>query len=230
MNINGHGKPIRITPAQIEKKLQVLCECGFKIVPQFSCEDILRICEKIDEDGLQGYDVLQGYSNSLEKDILMATIFLLGEDYKDYDINDYEYGRCYCENLLLTDFECYDGHETYMGVVERMVKITQGALKLDNMKSWYSEPESGEDGEDGRVWISFEFRGEKHEFSYESKEFFHDVGLFAPIIKLLEIANPTKIFAYYDFGEMYAIICIGKDDLEKLNKRWINFKPLGEKI
>ena len=225
MRISGYGEPIRITPAQIEKKLQVLCECGFKIVPPYSCEDILRVCEKVDEY------VLAGYANSVEKDTLMATISLLGEDYKDYDINDYEYGRCYCENLWFTDFEAYDGYETYMYAIERMVKITQGTLKLDNIKSWYSEPESGEDGENGRVWISFEFRGKKYEFSYELKKWFNDMGFLAPIIKLLEIVDPTKVFAYYDFGgEMAAIICIGKGDLEKLNQQRIYFKPLGQKV
>lgn len=229
MQIIKHGDPIRITPAKIEKQLQVLCECGFKIVPPYSCEDILRVFEKmVDENVL---DVYSKTSNSLEQDTLSATIFLLGEDYKDYDINNYEYGRCYCENLLFTEFETYDGYETYMYLVERMAKITQGTLKLDNIKSWYSEPESGEDDENGRVWISFEFRGKKHEFSYEFTKWFDGLGLLMPIIKLLEIADPTKIFAYHDFGEICAIICISKGDLEKLNKqRGISFKPLGQKV
>ncbi|MBU1007557.1 hypothetical protein KKA53_00560 [Candidatus Dependentiae bacterium] len=212
---------IRITPAHIEKKLQALCECGFKIVPPYSCEDILRVFEKlVDEDAVGVY--ANGGRNNVEAFTLWLTIFSLGEDYKEDD-DDYEYGRCYCENLLFAEFETYNGYETYMDAVERMVKITQGTLKLDNLKSWYSE-------EDNKVWISFEFRGKEYKFSYEFKKWFDDVGLLIPIIKLLEIADPTKIFAYYDFGEMNAIICIGKGDLEKLNKRKINFKPLGQKL
>jgi hypothetical protein len=178
---------------------------------------------------------LDAYSDSVEVEgyTLEATILLLGEDYKElregYKESDYEYGRCYCENLLFTEFETYNGYETYLDVVERMVKITRGTLKLDNLKSWYSEPESGENSENGRVWISFEFRGKKYEFSYEFEKWFDDVGLLIPIIKLLEIVDPTKTFAYYDFGDRDAIVCIGKGDLFELNKRRIKFKPLENK-
>jgi len=214
---------IRITTAHIEKKLQDLCECGFEIISPYSCEDILRVFEKMVDEGDLDVD---SDSVEVETDTLEATLLLLGEDYRE---SDYEYGRCYCENLLFEEFETYNGYETYLDVVERMVKITRGTLKLDNLKSWYSEPESGEDGENGRIWISFEFLGKKYEFSYEFKKWFDDVGLLVPIIKLLEIVDPTKTFAYYDFGERDAIVCIGKEDLFKLEKRKIRFKLLENK-
>lgn len=214
-----YGESVSITPAQIEKKLQVLCECGFKIVSPYSFEDVLRVYERIDEFELEGH------KKTLDRDVLWSTICLLGEDYKD----DYEYGRCYCENLWFTDFETYEGYETYLYAVERMVKITQGALKLDDLKTWYEPAESEEDDENGKVWISFGFRGEKYEFSYEFKKWFDDVGLFTPIIKLLEIADSKKTFACYDFNMMHAIICVDKADLEKLNRRGVSFEPLRKK-
>ncbi len=214
----GYGKPIQINPAQIEKKLQILTECGLKLVPPYSSKDILRLCEKADED------VLTGYTNSLEKDTLRATLFLLGKDYKDYNSNDYEYGRCYCENLLLTEFESYNDYEDYLDVIKRMVKMTQGALKLDNMTTWY-------DDYDDKVWISFDFQGETHEFSYEYKKWFRDVGILTPIVKFLAIADPTKTFVYYNYcDEVYAIICINKADVEKLKKQRIYFQPVSRTI
>ena len=126
--------------------------------------------------------------------------------------------------MWYTDFEAYDGcDQTYLFAIERMLKITQGALKFDNLKSSYFE----EDGA-GRVGISFEFRGKKYEFSYECRKWFNDVGLLIPLIKLLEIADPTKTFAYLDFADECAILCISKEDLKKLNKlyRGITFRPL----
>lgn len=205
---------------QIKKTLQILYECGFKIAPSHSCEDILRIA--VEEDLFDEGDFFEEYS---DKDALEQTFRLLAEDGGDYTSS-------YCENLLYSEFETYDGYETYMYILERMVEMTRGSLKLENLKTWQSEAKSGEEGEAERVWISFEFRDKKYEFSYEFKKFFDDVDIFTPIITLLEIADPTKIFAYQNFGEMLAIICISKEDLKKLNKsfRGVSLKPLSQKF
>jgi len=204
---------------QIKKTLQILCENGFKIVPPYSCEDILRIAV---EEGLFEEDDF--FDEHSDKDALELTFKLLAEDGGDYTSN-------YCENLLYSEFETYDGYETYMYIVERLVEMTRGSLKLDNLKTGYSEPKSGEDGE-GRVWISFEFRGKEYKFSYKFEKWFDHIDIFTPIIKLLEIADSTKIFAYQDFDEMLAIICISKEDLKKLNKSFhgVNLKPLSQKF
>jgi len=207
----------RTVLAHIEKNLHVLCGCGFNIASPYSFEDILRVFEKMIDEGDLDEDV---YSDVVDQYTLMTTIDVLGEDY--------EYGKCYCENLWITDFEAVDGYESYMYAIERLVNITQGALELDNLKTWDSEP-SAEDSE-ARIWISFEFQGKKYEFSYEFKKFFDHVGLLIPIIELFETVDPTKVFACDTDGEIYTIFCISKEDLKNLNKRRMQLRPLLQKL
>lgn len=214
-----YGEPIAIMPAQIKEKLKVVCECGFKIVPSYSCEDLAQIWKET------YVDEIVGYANTLEKDILWESLKQLGEDY--------DYCKGYCENLWFFDFEFVEDHESYRDFIERMINMTQGSLKFDNIKTWHSPPEVGSDSKYGKVWLSFEFQEKKYKFSYEYNKYL-DERVLTPLITLLEIADPTKIFVGYypdpkvSNPEASAIGCVTKDDLKKLQEKGIDFKRLGE--
>jgi hypothetical protein len=194
-------EPIKLTPTQIKEKLDILSQCGIKIAHPFSIKNILESKDYKESDVFELEDILFWLED--------------GGDYFSKNIR--------CKNLLYIDSECVDAPEIYEELTKRIAEISQGSLNFKNIKT---SVDLNKYGYWERVWLSFEFENKKIELACKVDNDWLDENIFLKFTELLETANPEKIFAEYDLGQVNIITCIKKDELKKLNSFGIGFEPL----
>ena len=185
-------------PLTLERKLEVLADCGLKLADPFTPEDLLKSWDrgKYEEPGF---------------DMVLVGLGITEEQ---------EPWRNHCVNLWHFDTECIEDHGDYKKIAERMVEMTQGALVLENIEDYV-------DVEKETAWLSLSFRGQQTKIECKVQDDWVDTDIFAKFVELLGMADPSKIYIYYDLGGQDCLIgCVTKDSLKKLNSLGIKFVPL----
>jgi len=182
----------------LEHKLEVLADCGLKLADPFTPEELLKSWDRSEYEG-PGFDmVLMGLGITEEQ----------------------EPWRNHCVNLWHFDTECIEDHGDYKKIAERMVEMTQGALVLENTQDYV-------DVEKKVAWLSFSFQGRQIKIECEVQDDWLDARIFAKFVELLGLADPSKVYIYYDLGGQDCLIgCVITDGLKKLNDLGIKFVPL----
>jgi len=182
----------------LEEKLVDLEKCGFKLTEPYSVDDLLH------EWGREAFEK-RGYE--------MLLVGLGGESTPGKGMNP-------CENLLHFDAECIEDNGDYKKIAARMMEMSQGSLILENIKDCV-------DYENEKAWLSFEFRGEEIKINCKFEDDWVDPYIFDKFIELLKIADPSKLYLYYDLdGQDCLLACATLENYKKLRKLGIKFGPL----
>lgn len=182
----------------LERKLEILAGCGLQLAEPFSSADLAKSWNR-ELFEKPGFD--------------MALVGLgMTEERKPW--------RAYCVNLWNLDRRCIERHGDYKRIAERMVQMTQGTLILKDIKDHV-------DIKKEIAWFSFLFRGRRFKVNCKVENDLLDTGIFASFVKLLKVADPSRVYIYYDLGGQDCIIgCVLKEELKMLNKRGIKFALL----
>lgn len=182
----------------LEQKLEVLACCGLKLAEPFTVNDLLTSWSR-EEYEEAGFDlVLVGLGMTEEQ-----------EPWRNHSVN-----------LWYFDTECIEDHGAYKRIVERMAEMTQGSLPLENIQDYV-------DVEKEEAWFSFSFQGKETRVDCVVEDDWVDASIFASFIELLNTADPSKTYIYYDLGGQDGIIgCVSKGNLKALKKNGVKFGPL----
>jgi hypothetical protein len=116
---------VATTAKTLEEKLAVLEECGLRLAPPFSVDELLQSWNRRDFEK-EGFDlVLVGLGMTEEK----------------------EPWRHHCVNLWHFDTECIEDSGDYKRIAARMMEMSQGSLVLQNI-------EDHVDTEKNQAWLS----------------------------------------------------------------------------
>ena len=182
----------------LEEKVALLEECGLKLAPPFTIDDLLTSFdrEEFEEDGFNS--VLVGLGMTEEQ----------------------EPWRNHCVNLWHFDTECIEDHGAYKRIAQRMAEMAQGSLPLENIQDFV-------DIANDKAWLSFSFKGRPVKIDCEVQDDWADPKLFGRFVDLLRQSDPSKVYIYYDLGGQDCIIgCVNNDELKRLNDYGLKFEPL----
>ena len=195
---NSSGDSVANGQMTVEQKLEVLACCGLKLTDPFTVNDLLRSWSR-EEYEKAGFDlVLIGLGMTEEQ-----------EPWRKHSVNLWHF-----------DAECIEDHGDYKRIVEHMAEMTQGSVSLENIQDYV-------DLEKEEAWFSFLFQGKEIKVDCVVKDDWVDVSIFATFNELLNTADPSKIYIYYDLGGQDCIIgCVSKEELKALKKNGIKFVPL----
>lgn len=182
----------------LERKLELLAECGFVLHPPFTVEDLLASWPRAE----------------FEKPGFGLTLVGLGMT------EEREPWRNHCENLWHFDSECIEGSGDYVKIVRRMAEIAQGSLPLENIQDCI-------DLEKPEAWVSFSLKGRETKIACRVNDDWVDPDLFGKLVELLLTADPGKIFVHFDLGGQDCLIgCVTRDQYARLLEHEIGFVPL----
>jgi len=185
-------------PQTLEEKLEVLKSCGLQLAPPFTIKDLLNSWDRKEYES-PGYELtLVGLAMTEEE----------------------EPWRFHSKNLWHFDTECIEDHGSYKQIAERMVEMSQGSLRLDDIKDYV-------DVEHEKAWLSFNFKGRPMKFNLKVEDDWVDATIFGKFVELLRESDSSKIFIYYDLeGQDCLIGCVKKSELECLQSKGLKFVPL----
>ena len=125
-------EPVIDQKRTLEEKLEVLAGAGLKLSEPFGVKELLTSWTRREYEQ-PGYDlVLVGLGMTEEQ-----------EPWRNHSVNLWHF-----------DTECIEDHGDYERIVERMVEMTQGSLRLENIRDHV-------DVEKEEAWFSFSFQGEE---------------------------------------------------------------------
>lgn len=185
-------------PMTLETKLEVLKSCGLQLAVPFTIKDLLtaRDREEYEKDDWEA--VLLGLATTEED-----------EPYRNYSVN-----------LWYFDTECIEDNGDYKRIVERMVEMSQGSFKLEDIKDHV-------DLESDVAWLSFKFKGKEMKFDLKVQDDWVDATIFGKFVELLKESDPSKLYIYYDLGGQDCIIgCVTRSEFDCLRSKGMKFTPL----
>lgn len=189
----------RVVAMTLDEKLVALSGCGLRLAAPFTKEDLLESWgRKAFEE--PGFDMaLVGLGMTEER----------------------EPWRSHCVNLWHFDTEAIEDEGAYKRLAERMMEMTQGSLKLENIKDHV-------DIDNSQAWLSFTFRGKPIKIDCKVEDDWVDPAIFGKFVELLNQSDPNKLYIYHDLGEAQDCIigCVTRSEFECLRSLDAKFIPL----
>jgi len=163
----------------LERKLEILAECGLSPAPPFSLQDLLESWPR----------------ESFEKPGFSLTLVGLGmtEERPPW--------RNHCVNVWHFDTECVEDTGAYVRIAKRMIELTQGSLAIENVRDQV-------DVEAGIANLDFEHSRNRVHIDLTVNDDWVDPSVFSCFVRLLARSDPSKIFLYFDTeGQDCLIAC-----------------------
>ena len=185
-------------PMTLETKLEVLKSCGLQLTHPFTVNDLLTSWdrEEFEKDGW-GL-VLVGLGMTEEE-----------EPFRNHSVNVWHF-----------DTECIEDNGDYKRIAERMVEMSQGSLKLEDIKDHV-------DVDGDLAWLSFKFKGKEMKYDLKVQDDWVDATIFSKFVELLKESDPSKLYIYYDLkGQDCIIGCVTKNEFECLKSKGMEFTAL----
>ncbi len=185
-------------PITLEQKLESLARLGLKLASPFTAQDLLESWNR-QEFEQPGFDL---------------TLVGLGmtEERPPW--------RNHCVNAWHFDTECIEDSGSYVRIARRIAELTQGSLVLTNVRD-------SVDIEGGLATLDFEHSGKTVHIDCKVNDDWVDPTVFGHFVRLLAVADPSKIFLYYDTGGQDCVIaCVSRDQFSALKKAGVNFRQL----
>jgi hypothetical protein len=185
-------------PFTLEQKLAILGDCGLRLAPPFTAQDLLESWPR----------------EQFEKPGFALALVGLGmtEERPPW--------RNHCVNAWHFDTECIEDHGSYVRIAERMAELTQGSLVLDNVRDYV-------DLEESIATLDFDHSGKSVHIDLKVNDDWVDPAVFSPFIQMLAASDPSKLFLYHDLrGQDCIIACLTREQFALLKKADVKFEPL----
>jgi hypothetical protein len=185
-------------PLTLERKLEILAECGMNLAPPFTANDLLESWPR-EEFEKPGFDLtLIGLGMTEER-----------PPWRSHSVNVWHF-----------DTECIEGDGSYVRIAERMAELTQGALVIENARDQV-------DLEAGTASLDFEHSGGTAHMDFNVNDDWLDPAVFSQFAQILARSASSKVFLYHDTGGQDGVIaCVTRDQFAALKKAGVNFKLL----
>ena len=170
-------------PFTLERKLEILAECGLSLAPPFTAENLLASWprEQFEKPGFSM--MLVGLGMTEEQ-----------PPWRNHSVNVWHF-----------DTECIEGTGDYVRIAERMAELTQGSLVLEN--AW-DQVDVGA----GIANLDFEHSGKPVHLDFKLNDDWVDPAVFSPFVRILAQSDPSKVYLYYDTrGQDCVIACVTRD-------------------
>jgi hypothetical protein len=182
----------------LERKLEILAECGLSLAPPFTAQDLLESWPR-EEFEKPGFDLtLVGLGMTEER-----------PPWRNHSVNVWHF-----------DTECIEDNGSYLRIAQRMAELTQGSLVIENARDQV-------DLEARIANLDFEHSGKPVHIDFKVNDDWIDPAVFSQFIQLLAQSDLTKVFLYHDTGGQDCVIaCATRDQFAALKKAGVNFAPL----
>jgi len=185
-------------PLTLERKLEILAECGLSLAPPFRVENLPESWPR----------------PQFEEPGFTMTLVGLGmtEERPPW--------RNHSENVWHLDTECIEDTDSYVRIAERMAELTQGSLVIRDARDQV-------DLEAGTASLDFEHSGKPVHIDFKVNDDWVDPAVFSHFVRLLALSDPSKLFLYHDTGGQDCIIaCVTRDQFAALTKAGVEVAPL----
>jgi hypothetical protein len=185
-------------PLTLERKLEILAECGLSLAPPFTAESLLESWPR----------------EQFEKPGFAMTLVGLGmtEERPPW--------RIHCVNVWHLDTECIEDTGSYVRIAERMAELTQGSLVVRNARDQV-------DIEAEIANLDFEHSGKPVHLDFKVTDDWVDPAVFSHFVRLLALSDPAKVYLYHDTGGQDCVIaCVTRDQFAALRKAGVEFELL----
>lgn len=182
----------------LERKLEILAECGLSLVPPFAAQDLLESWPR----------------EAFEKPGFTMTLVGLGmteerPPWRNHSLNVWHF-----------DTECIEDNGSYVRIAERMAEMTQGSVAVRNARDQV-------DLEAGIANLDFEHFGQPVHIDFKVNDDWVDPAVLSYFVKMLALSDASKIFLYHDTqGQDCVIACVTRDQFATLKKSGVDFEPL----
>jgi hypothetical protein len=191
----------RSTHQSLEGQLEVLRECGIRMLPGIAIEHFLMSWDR----------------ENYESDPYMLALVKLGGE-----IEEAPWGRRLSHNVWHFDTECVEGPGSYVRIAERMRELAQGDLPIIDPKDQINLAMDG-DEEDGKGtnWVEFVLDGQTVRWNVKVNDDWVDSGIMSRFAELLKERGTSRRFTYLDIGggQDCLIGCASSDQLALLRQR-----------
>jgi hypothetical protein len=182
----------------LERKLEILAECGLSLVPPFTAHDLLESWPREDFEKPGFTMTLVGLGMTEER-----------PPWRNHSVNVWHF-----------DTECIEDNGSYVRIAERMTEMTQGSLAIKNLRDHV-------DLEAGIASLDFEHSGKPVHFDFNVNDDWVDPAVLSEFVRMLAISDRSKIFLYLDTqGQDCVIACVTRDQFAALKKARVDFVPL----
>ena len=182
----------------LERKLEVLAECGLNLAPPFTAENLLKSWPR----------------EQFEKPGFAMTLVGLGmtEEQPPW--------RNHSVNVWHLDTECIEDTGDYVRIAERMAELTQGSLVIGNLRDQV-------DVEAGIANLDFDHSGRLVHLDFKVDNDWVDPAVFSHFVRLLALSDPSKVYLYHDTGGQDCVIaCVTLDQFAALKTAGVRFALL----
>jgi hypothetical protein len=182
----------------LEQKLAILAGCGLSLAPPFTVQDLL------DSWSREQFE---------EPGFTLALVGLgMTEEQPPW--------RNHCVNAWHFDTECIEDDGSYVRIAQRMAEMTRGALVLENVRDHV-------DIEAGIASLDFEHSGAPIHLSFKVNDDWVDPAVLTHFVRMLAMADPSKVFLYYDTkGQDCVIACVTVYQFAALKQAGVSFVAL----
>jgi hypothetical protein len=182
----------------LERKLEILAECGLSLASPFTAQDLLESWPR-EEFEKPGFALaLVGLGMTEER-----------PPWRNHSVNVYHF-----------DTECIEDNGSYVQIVQRMAELTQGSLVIENARDEVNL-------EAGIANLDFEHFGKPVHMDFKVNDDWVDPAVLSQCVPMLALSDPSKVFLYHDTrGQDCVIACVTRDQFAALKQAGVNFELL----
>lgn len=186
------------TTGTIEQKLDYLAACGLFLAPPFEIDELLGSWPRSHFERPGFGTVLFGLAMTEERPPW----------------------RPHSPNMCNLDRECISGPGSYSRIAEKLKRIAQGSLPIQNIRDHVSIRE-------GVAWIEFQNSGKTTRIDCRVSDDWVDPDMFGLFTDLLEEHDPNKTFLYLRSKDQVAVLaCASHENFALLRAAGIPFERL----
>lgn len=190
MRFNWFKMKIKSSAVTLDNQLAILKNIGIKLKPSFNNECLFDHYNK----------------EEIEEDPYIRLMVSLGSE-MELD----HYCVYISDDIWHLDTECIEDHGDYQRIVERLVELSNGSLKITDINDYI-------DIDNEKAWVTFKVDDEivKHDLRVEDD--WLDISIISILTSIVNRQKPGKKFYYAVLGQDILIVCFTEEQIHKLNK------------
>jgi hypothetical protein len=184
----------------LEQQLAVLDECGIKMRPDLTVDDLLTVNSR----------------ELYEKEPFEPLLIALSGELKRDPFTDFS------DNIWRLNRRCIEGNGSYVQVAARLSRLTGFTLPIADARDYVGPSE-------GKAWLSFSMDGMQYKWDFSTNGNMLDPKLLTKFADLLKLVGAGKRFYYLEIKDQESLIgCARPDQLGTLREKTrLDFQWLG---
>jgi hypothetical protein len=180
----------KTTTVEFDNQLNALNEIGIKLKPSLNREHLFEHFSL----------------KEMEQDPYIMLMVTLGSELEIENKFDF-----ISDDIWHLDTECIEDHGDYQRVVQRLVQLTKGSLKITEIKDYI-------DIDNEEVWISFSVDGELFKHDLRVEDDWLDLSILSILNSIILKQKLEKKYFYAVLGQDVLIGFYTEEQVRKLNK------------